>query len=123
MKGRELKGKAGKSARVRNPAIGALASILLLTSCVSSLPQSSRVDLPELETIRVTFSTSPHEISGAALVRGRLHVVADGPDDLHVYAVREMGVRFELKVSIDLGSLSSGRDYILALRKDSAIPS
>ena len=122
MKGRELKGKGWRNSQVSNAAIGTLASILLLTSCVASLPQSSSVDLPELQTIRVTFSTSPHEISGAALVRGRLHVVADGPDDLHVYSVREMGVRFELKASIDLGLLSSGRDYMLALRRDPAIP-
>ena len=55
-------------------------------------------------------------------MRGRLHVVADGPDDLRVYEVREMGVRFELKVAIDLGSLSSGRKYILTLQSDPEVP-
>lgn len=122
MKGRELKGKAWRDSQVRNPTLGALASILLLTSCLSSLPQSSGVDVSELETIRVTFSTSSHEISGAAVVGGRLHVVADGPDDLRVYEVREMGDRFELNVGIDLGLLISGREYLLALRNDPGVP-
>jgi hypothetical protein len=54
-------------------------------------------------------------------VRGRLNVVADGPDDLRVYEVRDMGERFELKVGIDLGLLISGREYILALKSDSGL--
>jgi hypothetical protein len=83
---------------------------------------SSGAELAELDLVRTTFGLSAHEISGAARIGGRLYVVADGPDDLRVYAVRDEGKRFRLEPAIDLARLKGGAEYLAALQEDSSLP-
>ena len=76
--------------RLRFGRIGLRAPLLLLAGLLLQWPLSTAAALPELEVIRFTFGTSSQEISGAALLQGRLHVVADGPQDFGIYTVRPM---------------------------------
>jgi SdiA-regulated len=99
-------------------AIGRLALVLFVAASLSGFPPSTGAELPDLEVIRVTFGTSSQEISGAAFIQGNLHVVADGPQDLGVYAVRRMGNRFELETHFNLGTLRGYHDYIASLETD-----
>jgi SdiA-regulated len=105
-----------------NQGIGRLGLVLFVVGFLSGFPPSTGAELPDLEVIRVTFGTSSQEISGAAFIQGRLHVVADGPQDLGIYEVRQMGKRFELEAHLDLGTLSGYRDYIAALETDADVP-
>src|SRR5262245_40827952 len=95
---------------------------LLVAGFLTGFQLSTGAELAELEVIRVTFGTSSQEISGAAFIQGLLHVVADGPQDLGIYVVRQMGKRFELEADLDLGTLSGYRDYIAALETDPDVP-
>ena len=98
--------------------IGLRAPLLLLAGLLLQWPLSTAAALPELEVIRFTFGTSSQEISGAAFLQGRLHVVADGPQDLGIYTVRPMDKRFELRAHLDLGALRGYREYLAALESD-----
>jgi hypothetical protein len=98
--------------------IGLRAPLLLLAGLLLQWPPSTGAALAELEVIRFTFGTSAQEISGAALLHGRLHVVADGPQDLGIYTVHPMGKRFELRAHFDLGALRGYREYLAALEND-----
>jgi hypothetical protein len=102
--------------------IGRLGLVLFGAGFLFGFQPSKNAELAGLEVTRITFGTSPQEISGAAFIQGRLHVVADGPQDLGIYAVRQMGKRFELEAHFDVGTLSGYRDYIAALDTDADVP-
>jgi hypothetical protein len=102
--------------------IGRLGLVLFVAGFSFGFQPSTKAELSDLEVIRVTFGISSQEISGAAFIQGRLHVVADGPQDLGIYAVRQMGNRFELEAHLDVGALSGYRDYIAALDTDADVP-
>src|SRR5262245_42000902 len=98
-----------------------IAAAGILFAGLTAMP-SQNEEPRKLDLIRVTFGLSSHEISGAALVGGRLYVVADGPDDLRIYAVRERGARFLLEPAIDLAGLKGCAEYTTALRDDASLP-
>jgi hypothetical protein len=102
--------------------IGRLGLVLFVAGFSSGFQPSTKAELTALEVIRVTFGTSSQEISCAAFIRGRLHVVADGPQDLGIYEVRRMGKRFELEAHLRLNTLTGYRDYIAKLETDPDVP-
>ena len=102
--------------------IDRLGPLLLLAGLLSGWPLSAGAGLRDLEVIRFTFGTSSQEISGAAFIRGRLHIVADGPQDLGIYTVHPMGKRFELRGYLDIGTLIGYHEYIAALQSNTEVP-
>jgi hypothetical protein len=102
--------------------LGRLGLVLFVAGLLSGFQLPTGAESAELEVIRITFGTSSQEISGAAFIQGRLHVVADGPHDLGIYNVRQMDKRFELEAHLDLGTLTGYRDYVAALETDAAVP-
>jgi hypothetical protein len=105
-----------------NRYLGRLGLVLFVAGLLSGFQLPTGAESAELEVIRIAFGTSSQEISGAAFIQGRLHVVADGPQDLGIYAVHQMGDRFELQAHLDLGTLTGYRDYLAALETDAAVP-